>query len=252
MSNVDVYDDEPLLPDDDGDLAAAADDPDDIGADPGDDDDGALPADGDPTDRPRQPTRGQRRIQALNERARSAEERAARAEAAAELALRSITGRPTTDPAITARERQEHLDRLSPEERVDFLVNERASQFQNELQALRNQQWDANDRTEFLLECQANPVARRLRDEVEKRFQEENRNRPGSYGRMGILRLVLGDQVLKRTPKAAQRQRQAGAAAVARQTTRPASPRSDANAPTGRTAQSEREARRARLKDAVF
>lgn len=250
MSNVDTYDDEPLLPEDDLEPVADASTDDDLPPDDGEDDGGALPQAGDPTDQPRQPSRRDRRIQQLREEARAATERASAAERAAELALRSITGNQSAAATADAqRQRAERLANMSLEERIEFIAAEERAAARSEIDGLRAQMQDSADRTEFAVYCASNPTAQRLRDQVETMLADERRQ-GRNYGRMGILRLILGERVLKQTPRAAQRQRANGAAAVARQTTRPGSPRSDAAGGNARL--SEREARRARLAKEVF
>lgn len=216
--------------------------PSDTDEDPGSEDD--LPEDdldeedgGEPEPveaQTRQPSRGESRQQRL-----SSENARLRAE------LEEIRRGQTSDQQRRQsedfqRQERERLEQMSPEERIEYRVNQRVSQ-------IEFNSWNTNDRVLFDGMVRDNPAVAQIKDEVETLFQQ--RVRDGQpVDRSTIAIYLIGQKAIAKAPRARAAGKRAEQAGRERNTVRPSSGRSDA-APGGRSRANEQEARRKRLED---
>ena len=176
-------------------------------------------------------------IRELRARAQEAERRAAENERRAEEALRA------RNQEDFQRQERERLEMMSPEERVEYRVNQRLNQIQFST-------WDTNDRVMFEGLVSSNPAVAALKSEVEQVFQD--RIRQGApVDRQTIATFLIGQKALAKAPRAKAAGARAAAAGKERNQVRASSGRGDA-APAGRTRMTEQEARAKRLQDVTF
>jgi len=188
----------------------------------------------------RQPSRAERRVQqALTE--------AKAAKAETERLRLEIQQARTAQPVESQAQRQERLMLMDPDQRVDYLLRERQQQEDARFARLEFQMADSADRTAFEGLCARNPVAAKLKTNVEDYLAEMRRNGT-TAPRETVLRYVIGDRALANAPRATTRARNTADANRQRQAARPGAARSDAGG-SSRTATNEAEARRKRLED---
>jgi hypothetical protein len=193
-------------------------------------------------ERGREPSRAQRRVETALREAREAKEEIAR--------LRAEAQQRPTQPAETAAQRAERLAMMDPDQRVDYLLNEQRQQFGNELAQIRFQTADSADRTAFDGLCARNPVASKLRDNVESYLADMRRNGTNAP-RETVLKYVIGDRALANAGRATGKARRTAEDNRSRQAARPSSPRNDTRGESSRSG-SEREARAKRLEDQLI
>lgn len=179
----------------------------------------------------KQPSRGERRFQELNERVRAAEARAAEAE--------RVAG--TKRQEDFQRQEAERLESMAPEERVEYRVNQR-------LARMEFNSWDTNDRVVFDGLAARNPAVASLKDEVEAAFIE--RARAGApVDRSTIAKFLIGEKALSKAPRAKAAGARAAATGRDRNTVRPTNSRGDTPSTGSRRGTNEAEARRKRLEN---
>jgi len=191
------------------------------------DDDGAQLEEAPVESEPAPPRRGDKRIQALSERARAAEERAIRAEALAEERARLQSMQPQNLQAM--REREERLALMDPVERKLFEQEERLAKLHQEIQISQVRSQDQADKSEYLAKAATNPIYAKHADKVESILAEMRKN--GSNApRESVLSYVIGQEFLK-GPSAKQvtAAKNAAATRVKASQSAPVSGRGDAN-----------------------
>jgi hypothetical protein len=119
-----------------------------------------------------------------------------------------------------------YLENLSDAERMEYRLKQMENNFTNQLRQTALQAEIAQDKMSFSSELAGRPELKRFEAKVEERFSE--------YVRMGspqtrksILAKLIGDTILEKGPKALSKARQSGEANIRRETTRPASARSN-------------------------
>ena len=187
-------------------------------------------------------------------RERETEAAALRAELAAE--RRRAEAAENRQNAERARETAEQeaarIELMSPDEKISYYRDKDRNEHRNEITGLQRQIWESTDRAAFRDLCRENPLVAKVKDAVEKRFNElAAQGRPVS--REVLADLELGRSLREKGPQAAQRQRERAAAGVRRETVRPPRNRSDV-APDRqrRAAVDEKAARAARLADVTL
>lgn len=176
---------------------------------------------------PRAPSRGDRRIQSLTERNRALAEENARTTRLLDELRRSSAAPPT--PVETPSQRAERLALLSPEERIRTEVDERLAQHERNQQALNTQLLDASDRAQFQAKVAANPLAKKLEPDVERRLGDL-RARGQNLPREVVFTYLVGERALAQMGKG----KPAAQANRARQQARPANTRGDVRPERGR------------------
>lgn len=177
-------------------LDADADDPD---AD--DDPDGVPPPE-------RQPSRGDRQIGALRERARLVAEDNARLTRELEAARRA----PAAPVAAveTPTQRSERMALMSPEERMEERLNDALQRNHQQTQHLTSQLMDQSDRAAFEARATVNPLFKKLGADVERELATL-RSRGENLPRETIATYLIGQRVVaqqgKTKPGAQQRRR---------------------------------------------
>lgn len=146
----------------------------------------------------------------------------------------------------TQEQRAQRYALMSPEERMEARLAESQAEFNQRLGLMQFQTMEASDKAAFEAYCAANPRAARFADEVESRLAELRRNGQ-NIDRRRLYTFIVGEKILARNEGEGARQRKEGARRVARETTRPASPRGD-TAATRQTADTA-ESRRKRLEN---
>lgn len=188
--------------------------------------------------------RGQGRIQRLSAALKEERARARRLE---EQLGRGGGNQPSAAELARAQEaEQARLAMMSPEERIEYRMNQQEHRHRLELAQVRFETADAADKTNFDALCRSNPTASRLRDRVETVLAAE-RARGTNYPRETVLKFVIGEQALKGAPRAKRRDEKAAEGQRQRQAGRPGSGRSDVGNSGGR--KDERQARRERLEN---
>ena len=142
---------------------------------------------------------------------------------------RTIQQQSRPDPALQARQAQEEAERvamMAPHEVAQYYANKSAQQMQQQMHAAQRQQMDALDRMDFRSQVATNPLAKKFEPDVERVVAEQARN-GFSIKREEALAYVVGKAMIAKAGTAAKGQRVAGAARVASQTTRRATPGGD-------------------------
>jgi len=181
-------------------------------------DDGAAPKAG----------RRQGRIERLN--ARLAQEREARERAEAEARAARTPAAPTRNEAEEEAEmqRREEAAGLKYEQRLYNAAQRLQQRSQQRQQQVESVLADKLDAIEFATECQGNELAQKHRDEVEKRLttmRNAGRNAP----RMGLLALILGEQVIKQSKGKPSKRKEEAEARITQRRGEPPGNRSDAS-----------------------
>lgn len=149
------------------------------------------------------------------------------------------------------RAREAALERArldGPEAIAQFYAREANESFTQRQTALQIQLLDSQDQSRFEALASRNPVADRMRDRVEELLRAE-RARGSNPTREAIFYYELGKRAFQRLQREGTKQRQRGAAAVARETVRAPNTRSNVPSDNRRGNSSEREARAKRLSD---
>lgn len=219
--DLDVADDQGEADDDA--LAAAAGEDDELGdADDGDQGEGA-PGRGRVLDGKRPPSRRNEDIREARSRAQEAEAKAAAtaAEVAQLRAQLDAQARQQNDAAEAAR-----LELMSPDERADYKIRKSGEAMQRQLMQTQFQLSDQSDKLAFDAMCRADPRARKLAGEVERRLSDL-RSKGQNVKREDLLAFVIGRRALDNPQSQGKQQRQAERRRE-REDARGASPRGDA------------------------
>lgn len=193
----------------------------------------------DPQPEPRQ-SRAQARVEAAIREKREAEARAAELEAR----LRNIE--TSTSRASEAQAEEARLAQMEPWERAEYFARRAEERAAQQVNSLRSEMQDQNDRATFAAECAANPRLAKVRDQVEQRLSEARKNGV-TLPRRTLAAYIIGETVLSQSPKARAAAEKKAAGNLSRERARPVTGGSDA--PTNRT-RDERSARLARLEGA--
>jgi len=172
------------------------------------------------------PSRGDRSIGELRKRARETAE--ANARLTRELDdLRRQVSRPAYQPQETPQQRADRLALLSPEDRVLTIAREEHQAFAQQQAFVNAQLLDNSDRAAFEARAAANPLARRLSGEVERRLADMRARGERLPSREVIFTYLVGERTLAAQNKgnikaSANRQRQAARPANSQSDIRPA------------------------------
>ena len=177
------------------------------------------PGDDDPE--PRRPTARQPRenatVRDLRARSQESERRVAEMERLL-VALRNTPAQPS--PAEQLRQQQEEQERLSlmqPHEVAQYFATRSEQRLTQQLQVIRRENAEANDRVAFEALQARDPIAKRFSADVEKVVAEQAAQ--GMTVRRELaLNFVVGKAVRDRAVAAAAKQKPRGAARVAGQT----------------------------------
>jgi hypothetical protein len=129
------------------------------------------------------------------------------------------------DPEL---ERQ-RLELMTPEERMEYRLNKMEELTRRETARLQTQLWESSDRAAFASMAASNPLVSKYKDQVESLFQQEMR-KGNMLSREVLLKYVVGENMLKRAPKAASTQRKAGQERIERQKVTPSNARGNVSA----------------------
>lgn len=175
-------------------------------------------------DQDRQPSRRDRRIEALT--TSLAEERRQREELNRRLDA-VLTGQSRQPAGETQEQRAQRLALLTPEERIREELNEAKTGFAQQLQRMEISSRDGADRAAFQAKATVDPYYKGWEPKVEAKLQEL-RSQGMNAPREEVLKWLLGDAVLaKRGGPTAKRDRQQAQRRVTAQRTRPANSGSD-------------------------
>lgn len=195
----------------------------------------------------RRPSRAQARIEALDREVREQRERV---EAAERRANELLNGTSRAEAERRSQERQRQLEAMDPWDREQALRSDSEARIQNEINALRRESADSNDRAEFSAACLTNPMLAKVKDEVEARLKEA-RSRGVDIPRETLAAYILGEQQLKKGPKARASAERKARANLDRERARPSTGGSS-EAPTRGRERDDRAARDKRLDGYVF
>jgi hypothetical protein len=229
-----------------GELDDGGEDPDDLGdvdPDAGHDDEPGGEEDGDEPPIQRQPSRAQRRIEAQQREVQAERERADRLER--ELAeARRVREHQSSEAARRAEE--ERLAVMSPEERLEYRVEQAERRAEARFQHLQFQQQDVADKATFQAACRDNPAFDTVKTEVEAEL-EKMRKAGTTAPRETIALYLIGKRAVERAGRVKGQAGRRAAEARSRETARPGGARSDVRPqqPKGDSA----EARRKRLEN---
>lgn len=172
-----------------------------------------------------QPTRGETRQQKLANQLREEREARIRAEAERDTERKYRT---TPQPANnSARERDERLALMTPEEKREFLRDEKMAALEQAVLATGRQSVDAGDRAAYIAKAAVNPIYKKYEARVEEQLQAFRQS--GAYpARDAVLAYLVGQDALKSPKKASKKEKEAAATRVAVSKTTPLSGRGDA------------------------
>lgn len=209
--------------DDDGEDGFDGDDPDDDDGEEGDD----------PEPEPRRQSRGENRVAKATREAKEARERAEALEARLADLERQRNAPPARDPAADAAARERHLASLTPDQKVEFLLEENRRTTQHTLQQTQFQVWDMGDKAAFQSLAATHPALKGMEAEVEAELAKL-RASGGNAPRENVAKFLLGQKALTRAPKARKQGERRAAEGRERNNARPANGRSDAPADRSR------------------
>jgi len=150
-------------------------------------------------------------------------------------------------PRETPEQFQQRLAQMEPWERTEYLRQQDANFLQQRLNQIEFNSKDSADRTAYEALSTREPVAAKLKADVEARLQEMRANGMDAP-RETILKFLIGERALANKTRATNRTSKAAAARREAQTARPSSGRGDT--PAGDRRQSnDRAARSRRLAD---
>jgi hypothetical protein len=139
--------------------------------------------------------------------------------ASLEAELRALKAERDQPARETQTQRNERLSQMEPWERTEFLTNERLAAIE----------WNANERADkaaFAMTCMSDPVASKLKDEVERELADL-RARGQNVDRDTMLTFILGRRARANSGRAAGRAQKTATANRDRQTARPGNARAD-------------------------
>ena len=182
------------------------------------------------------PGRQERRDERSRGRARELEQQ--NADLARRLAqLEAQRNQPAApDPQAAAREEaafRQSLETMLPHEASLAVAERTERRFQQQLMVAEVRGFDRADTAEFNALRARDRAAERLAPQVEAALQAERAAGRYNFGRLDIYDYLRGRELRMKGPAVARQQRQAGAARVAAQTTRPGAARGDVARGTG-------------------
>lgn len=192
----------------------------------------------------RQQSRATRRVQAALEEARASKRETAELRERLDRIERQGTGQTAAQSQEQERQRLEAMD---PDERREYQADQRFRRLEAELQATRFQSYDQTEKATFEARAARDPLAARYADRVEARLKEM-RKENFNAARDKVLALLIGEDLLAKSGKAAAKQGKAGAARIAGQTTRAGQGRGDQASDRGKAGKSARD----RLENVTF
>lgn len=158
-------------------------------------------------------------------------ERAERAKLAQQIeALSTRFSQPPVDPAAqarAAREEQERLELMSPQEVARYYYEKGQQEHRQQLLQVQITTADSMDRQNYATLKAQLPAASRLETQVEQLLRTERAAGNYRFTRQDILRYLVGQEVLEKRASVLPRQQRQGARRVAGQTTRPNGGRGD-------------------------
>lgn len=187
---------------DEDDIQVEADDPDLV-------EDDALESHTPPA---KQPSRSQREIIKLRKRTQEAEDRARRAEETSlrnQGAIETLTRQPQTGP--TAAERQAEAERLanmSPQELVDYRLNQEKQLIGQAFRETRYKTDDTLDALRFERLCDKNPAYAGVAEEVDRRVEDLKRQGI-TVPRKTIADIINGERVAQKGTKTGRKTQEA-------------------------------------------
>lgn len=188
---------------------------------------------------PRQPSRGENRVATA---ARIAAEAKAEAKALRE-EIAAIRASQSRAPTETTNQRNERLAQMEPWERTEFLINER----------MAAAEWNMNERADksaFAQLCASDPVAAKLKDDVEARLATM-RAQGQTVDRETLYTFMLGERAKANRGRATGRAVKNATANRERQQARPSNSRGDV-APSDRRGGNTASARDKRLENLII
>lgn len=193
--------------------------------------------------------RGDRRIQTLNRELRQTQAELARIRDGQSAGQSQDQRRRAEEAQAAERAR---YDMMSPEERIEYRLQQMDQRQTAELQRVRFETADNADRQAFADLCKTSNSAARLAARVEqelKKLRDQGTNVP----RRTILAVLIGEKALSGAPRATGRQQRRAEEQRQRQSAKPGSRASRSDAPSqDRRSSSDREARNKRLEDQSF
>ena len=179
---------------------------------------------------PRKQTRGENRVAAATRTAAEAKRRADALEA--ELA-EIKRNQNTTSASEMKRQRDEYVATLTGDQKSEFLIREGQQNTERQLQQIRFETYDANDKAEFKDLMAEKPALRAVAAKVEEELQRI-RAGGGNVSRAIVAKYVLGDMALNKTTRANNAGAKRAQAGRERSVTRPSSGRGDVAATRSR------------------
>jgi hypothetical protein len=239
--------------DEDGDEGDEGADDDDLGALEGEDGEGEAGS-GRSVDRDNRSERRRGASDVIRDNKRRAKEaererdelkrRIEAAERRAEAAERTALERRQAE---TEEQERARVELMTDAERFEHYRRKDREAHAREMQELKFQQWDMNDRSEFRAMCREDPLVARVKDRVEAEYERlKAQGRPVS--REVLANLEIGKLMREKQATAGTRQRKRAEERVQRETTRP--PRTRSDTPSNRQRRGNEDtpaARRARL-----
>jgi hypothetical protein len=192
-------------------------------------DDQPEPEGAEPQAPQRTPSREERRVQALRNRLKDAEDENRRMrESWAQSMARPPAPAPQPDYTQSAefqRQEAERVATLMPHEQAQYYAQQAERRMQEQYARARVEVGDMFDRQSYAQLCREEPMARQLSGQVEQMLQmaRQSGNNPT---REALYNQLVATQVRDRTRKAAATQRRNGRQAIERQTTQPGNSRS--------------------------
>jgi hypothetical protein len=211
-------------------------------ADPEDDENITDPAGeeegGEDDDEPLLEAREERKGRSASERVRESVARAKAAEEKAERLQTELMEMLRGQRQAPAQQyespqvRAERLSLMTPDEKIEFLLNEQKADFNMRLQQIALQQEISKDERQFNRLLADRPEFKKYADQVEKRFDDFVR-KGNPQSRESLLKQILGDLVLTKGAAALKAAKARGEENVRRQQTRPSNARSNVSSNTG-------------------
>jgi len=170
----------------------------------------------------RRPSRGENRVSVATRTAAEAkrEAEALRAELAALKAERN------TPPRETPEQVRARLEQMDPYDRLQYERQQDRQEFQQSLQRIEFNSQETADKAAYESLCARNPVAAKLKQDVEDRLADMRRNGT-TAPRETVLRWVIGDRALANAGRASGRAQRTAATNRDRQQARPGNGRAD-------------------------
>jgi hypothetical protein len=190
----------------------------------------------------RRPSRASQRVEQALREAKEAKEELAR------LRAEQNTAQQQRYQNETAAQERERLAQMDPDERVAYMLQQSENRANARIAAAEMKFADAADQTVFNGMCATNPVAARLKNDVEARLADLRRQ-GFNTDRATVLKYLIGERALERAPRANGKAARAAEANRTRNTARPGAARGDAQGEGRRAGADTADARRKRLEN---